>query len=214
MSGCFRNMDYILITIFLIVSNNHLSGKVSRFEGLAWKKMRRYCELLMAWRQYQEGFIQCVGLPEIVAFTPSCKHIGHLTKYTLTCEVHLLLIPSNLKRLALFPYYAISHLVGMKSVLVSGDQITIGSLQFEKDWWRGFVNYRFHGEKTVDGSVEWVATSFLKLPRILYYGAKGLVTHNTHYLSNNFVVEVLQGCMCCLCLKFVATHFIFVWSFD
>jgi hypothetical protein len=51
----------------------------------------------------------------------------------VTCEVHLLLIPSNHRRLALLPYYAISHSVGMKSVSVSGDQITIGSLQFEKD---------------------------------------------------------------------------------
>jgi hypothetical protein len=58
----------------------------------------------------------------------------------------MLLIPSNLKRLALLPYYAIGHSVGMKSVSVSGDQITIGSLQFEKDCWRGFVNYRFCGE--------------------------------------------------------------------
>jgi hypothetical protein len=48
------------------------------------------------------------------------------------------------------------------------------------------VNYKFCGEKTVDALVEWVATSLLKLPRILYYGAKGLVTHNTHYLSNSF----------------------------
>jgi hypothetical protein len=95
--------------------------------------MRRYCELLMAWRQYQEGFIRCAGLPEIVVFTPSCKHSGCLTRYTPTCEVHLLLIPLNLRRLALLPCYAISHSVGMKSVLVSGDQITIGSLQFEKD---------------------------------------------------------------------------------
>jgi hypothetical protein len=66
-------------------------------------------------------------------FTPSCRHLGYLTKYTLTCEVHLLFIPSNLRRLALLPYYAISHSVGMKSVLVSGDQITIDNLQFEKD---------------------------------------------------------------------------------
>jgi len=95
--------------------------------------MRRYCELLMAWRQYQEGFIQYAGLPEIVVFIPSCRHLGCLTKYTLTCEVHLLLIPSNLRRLALLPYYAISHSVGMKSVLISGDQITIGNLQFEKE---------------------------------------------------------------------------------
>jgi len=95
--------------------------------------MRRYCELLMAWRQYQEGFIQCAGLLKIVVFTPSCRHLGCLTRYTLTCEVHLLLIPSNLRRLALLPYYAISHLVGMKSVSVSGDQMTIGSPQFEKD---------------------------------------------------------------------------------
>jgi len=87
----------------------------------------------MAWRQYQEdNIIQCAGLPEIVVFTP-CMHLGCLTRYTLTCEVHLLLIPSNLKRLALLPYYAISRSVGMKSVSVSGDQITIGSLQFEKD---------------------------------------------------------------------------------
>jgi hypothetical protein len=49
------------------------------------------------------------------------------------------------------------------------------------------VNYRFRGEKTVDALEEWAATSLLKLPRILYYGAKGLVTHNTHYLSNSFV---------------------------
>ncbi len=68
-----------------------------------------------------------------VAFTPSCMHLSCLTKYTMTCEVHLLLIPSNLRRLTLLPYYAISHLVGMKSVSVSSDQITIGSLQFEKD---------------------------------------------------------------------------------
>jgi hypothetical protein len=88
--------------------------------------------LLMAWRQFQEGFIQCAGLPEIVVFTP-CRRLGCLTRYTLTCEVHLLLIPSNLKRLALLPYHAISHSVGMKSVSVSGDQITISSLQFEKD---------------------------------------------------------------------------------
>ncbi len=47
------------------------------------------------------------------------------------------------------------------------------------------MNYRFRGEKTVDALVEWAATSLLKLPRILYYGAEGLVTHNTHYLSNN-----------------------------
>jgi hypothetical protein len=46
------------------------------------------------------------------------------------------------------------------------------------------------------------ATSLLKLPRILYHGAKGLVAHNTHYLSNIFVVKVLQGCLCCLCLEF------------
>jgi hypothetical protein len=45
----------------------------------------------------------------------------------------MLLIPSNLRRLALFPYYAISHSVGMKSVSDSGDLITIGNLQFEKD---------------------------------------------------------------------------------
>jgi len=51
----------------------------------------------------------------------------------MTCEVHLLLIPSNLRRLVLLPYYAINHSVGMNSVSVSGDQITIGSLQFEKD---------------------------------------------------------------------------------
>ncbi len=69
------------------------------------------------------------------------------------------------------------------------------------------MNYRFRGEKTVDALVEWAATSLLKLPRILYYGAKGLVTHNTHYLSNSFVVEVLQGCLCCLCLEFAATHY-------
>ncbi|CAM6058561.1 unnamed protein product [Sphagnum tenellum] len=54
------------------------------------------------------------GLPEIVAFTPSCRHLGCLT--------------------------------------------------------------RFRGEKTVDALVEWAATSLLKLPRILYYGAKGLMT--------------------------------------
>ncbi len=76
------------------------------------------------------------------------------------------------------------------------------------------MNYRFRGEKTVDALVEWVATSLLKLPRILYCGAKGLVTHNTHYLSNSFVVEVLQGCLCCLCLEFAIAHFILVWSFD
>jgi hypothetical protein len=163
--------------------------------------MRRYCELLMAWRLYQEGFIQCVGLPKIVAFTPSCKHLNCFTRYTVTCEVHLLLIPSNLRRLALLPYYVISHSVGMKSVSISGDQITIGSLQFEKDWRRGFVNYRFRGERIMDALVEWVATSLLKLPDILYYGAKSLVTHNTHYLSNNFVVEVLQGYLCCFYLN-------------
>jgi hypothetical protein len=95
--------------------------------------MRRYCELLMAWRQYQEGFIQCACLPEIIVFTPSYRHLGYLTRYTLTCEVHLLFIPSNLRRLALLPYYVISHSVGMKNVSVSGDQITIGNLQFEKD---------------------------------------------------------------------------------
>jgi hypothetical protein len=39
------------------------------------------------------------------------------------------------------------------------------------------VNYRFRGEKTVDVLVEWAATSFLKLPCILYYGAKGLMTN-------------------------------------
>jgi hypothetical protein len=39
----------------------------------------------------------------------------------MTYEVHLLLIPSNLRRLVLFPFYAISHSVGMKSVSVSGD---------------------------------------------------------------------------------------------
>ncbi len=128
----------------------------------------------------------------------------------MTCEVQLLLIPSNLRRLALFPCYAISHSVGMKSVSVSGDQITIGSLQFEKDSWRGFVNYRFRGEKIVDALEEWAATSLFKLPCILYYGAKGLVTHNTHYLSNSFMVEVLQGCLCCLCLEFVAPRFILV----
>ncbi len=60
----------------------------------------------------------------------------------------------------------------------------------------------------MDALVEWAATSLLKLHRILYYGAEGLVTHNTHYLSNNFVVEVLQGCLCCLCLQFAATNFI------
>jgi len=54
------------------------------------------------------------------------------------------------------------------------------------------VNYRFRGEKIVDALVEWAATSLLKLPHILYYSAKGLVTHNTHYLSNSFMVEVLQ----------------------
>ncbi|CAK9206875.1 unnamed protein product [Sphagnum troendelagicum] len=48
----------------------------------------------------------------------------------------------------------------------------------------------FRGEKTVDALVEWAATSLLKLPCILYYGAKGLATHNTHYLSNSFVVEM------------------------
>jgi hypothetical protein len=57
---------------------------------------------------------------------------------------------------------------------------------------------RFCGEKTV----EWATTSLLKLPHILYYGAKGLVAHNTHYLSTTFVVEILQGCLCCLCLEF------------
>jgi hypothetical protein len=149
-----------------------------------------------------------------VAFTPSCMHLSCLTKYTMTCEVHLLLIPSNLRRLTLLPYYAISHLVGMKSVSVSSDQITIGSLQFEKDWKRRFVNYKVRGEKTMDALVEWAATSLFKLLHILYYGAKGLVTHNTHYLSNSFVVEVLQGCLCCLCLEFAIAHFILVWNFD
>jgi hypothetical protein len=71
----------------------------------------------------------------------------------MTCEVRLLLIPSNLRRLALLPYYAISHSVGMKSVSIFSDQITISSLQFEKNWWRGFVNYRFRGEKTMDGGM-------------------------------------------------------------
>ncbi|KAH8973330.1 hypothetical protein BDL97_01G040800 [Sphagnum fallax] len=42
----------------------------------------------------------------------------------------------------------------------------------------------FRGEKTVDALVEWAATSLLKLPRILYYGATGLVTHNTHYMTD------------------------------
>ncbi|CAK9235723.1 unnamed protein product [Sphagnum jensenii] len=51
---------------------------------------------------------------------------------------------------------------------------------------------QFRGEKTVDALVEWAATSLLKLPRILYYGAKGLVTHNTHYLSNSFMTDVIQ----------------------
>jgi hypothetical protein len=36
----------------------------------------------------------------------------------------------------------------------------------------------------MDALVEWAATSLLAVHRILYYGAKGLVTHNTHYLSN------------------------------
>ncbi len=54
----------------------------------------------------------------------------------------------------------------------------------------------------MDALVETWATSLLKLPRILYYGAKGLVAHNTHYLSNTFVVKVLQGCLYCLCLEF------------
>jgi hypothetical protein len=58
----------------------------------------------------------------------------------------------------------------------------------------------------MDALVEWAATSLLKLPRILYYGVKGLVTHNTHYLSNSCVVEVLQGCLCCLCLEFALTE--------
>ncbi|CAM6061131.1 unnamed protein product [Sphagnum tenellum] len=35
---------------------------------------------------------------------------------------------------------------------------------------------RFRGEKTMDALVEWAATSLLKLPCILYYGAKGLMT--------------------------------------
>jgi hypothetical protein len=39
----------------------------------------------------------------------------------MTYDVHLLLIPSNLRRLVLFPFYAISHSVGMKSVSISGD---------------------------------------------------------------------------------------------
>jgi hypothetical protein len=62
----------------------------------------------------------------------------------------------------------------------------------------------------MDALVEWVATSLLKLPCILYYGVKGLVTHNTHYMSNSFMVEVLQGCLCFLCLEFGASHFILV----
>jgi hypothetical protein len=62
----------------------------------------------------------------------------------------------------------------------------------------------------MDALEEWTATSLFKLPRILYYGAKGLVTRNTHYLSNSFVVEVLQGYLCCLCLEFAAPHFILV----
>jgi hypothetical protein len=49
------------------------------------------------------------------------RHLGCLTRYTMTYEVHLLLIPSNLRRLVLFPFYAISRSVGMKSVSVSGD---------------------------------------------------------------------------------------------
>jgi hypothetical protein len=72
------------------------------------------------------------------------------------------------------------------------------------------VNYKVRGEKTMDALVEWAATSLFKLLHILYYGAKGLVTHNTHYLSNSFVVEVLQGCLCCLCLEFAIAHFILV----
>jgi hypothetical protein len=59
----------------------------------------------------------------------------------------------------------------------------------------------------VGALVEWAATSLLKLPRTLYYGAKGLVTHNTHYPSDSFVVEVLQGC---LYLEFATAHFILV----
>jgi len=62
----------------------------------------------------------------------------------------------------------------------------------------------------VDALVEWAQTSLLKLPRILYYGAKGLVTHNTHYMSNSFMVEVLQGCLYCLYLEFAIAHFILV----
>ncbi len=58
--------------------------------------------------------------------------------------------------------------------------------------------------------MEWAVTSFLKLFRILYYGAKGLVTHNTHYLNHSFVVEVMQGCLYCLCLEFATAHFILV----
>ncbi len=69
------------------------------------------------------------------------------------------------------------------------------------------MNYRFRGEKTMDALVEWVATSLFKLPRILYYGAKGLVTHNTQYLNNSFMLEFLQGY---LCLEFAAAHFILV----
>jgi hypothetical protein len=96
----------------------------------------------MARKQYQEGFIQRAGLPEIVVFT-RCRHLGYLTRYIVTWEVHLLLVPSNLGKLALLPYYAISQSAGMRSVSVSGDQIRRGSLQFEKDERRGFVNYRF-----------------------------------------------------------------------
>ncbi|CAK9275958.1 unnamed protein product [Sphagnum jensenii] len=88
--------------------------------GWSWARLHCHFFWLRGLRQQHyksldmEGFIQCAGLPKIVAFTPACKHLGCLT--------------------------------------------------------------RFRGEKTVDALVEWAATSLLKLPRILYYGAKGLMT--------------------------------------
>jgi len=62
-----------------------MSREVFRFEGLVWKKMRRYYELLMAWKQYQEGFIQCACLPKIVAFTPAYRHLGCLWHVKFIC---------------------------------------------------------------------------------------------------------------------------------
>ncbi|CAK9860686.1 unnamed protein product [Sphagnum jensenii] len=88
--------------------------------GWSWARLHCHFFWLRGLRQQHyksldmEGFIQCAGLPKIVAFTPACRHLGCLT--------------------------------------------------------------RFRGEKTVDALVEWAATSLLKLPRILYYGAKGLMT--------------------------------------